>query len=103
MQERKFNLHDGKSGAAITVHVTSRSRQNEIREIQDDGTVSVHLAGSQSVEKANQALIAFLAQVLEIHPSQLEIVAGMQSSDKLITILDLDKSLVEDRIRKSIP
>ncbi len=98
MKEREFHLHDGKSGAAITVRVTPRASRNEISEILDDGTIKVRLVAPQNEEKANQALLGFLAEVLQVQPSQLEIVAGSSGNDKLITITDLDKNTVQERI-----
>ena len=102
MTERKFNLSNGKSGAAITVRITPRSTRNEISEILDDGTIKVRLITGKVEEKTNQALIEFLAQVLEVRPSQLEIVAGLSGNDKLITITDLDKALVHERVLKNL-
>ena len=96
--ERKYNLHDGKMGAAITVRITPRSSRNEISEILDDGTIKVRLTAPQNEEKANQALIVFLAEILEVKPSQLEIIGGVSGNDKLVTITDLDKSEVQERI-----
>lgn len=102
MKERKFNLHDGKSGAAITVRVTPRSSRNEISEILTDGTVKIRLTAAQSDDQANAALIQFLAEILNIKPAQLEIIAGAAGNDKLITILDLDKETVQERILQHI-
>lgn len=102
MKEREFHLHDGKSGAAITVRVTPRASRNEISEILDDGTVKVRLVSAQSEDKSNQALVEFLAEVLGVKPSQLEIVAGSAGMDKLITITDLDKNAVQERILKAL-
>lgn len=102
MKERNFNLHDGKTGAAITVRITPRSSRNEISEILDDGTIKVRLTAAPSGEKTNQALLAFLAEVLQVSPDQLEIVAGTAGNDKLITITDLDKNQVQERILKHI-
>lgn len=102
MKDREYHLHDGKSGSAITVRVTPRASRNEVSEILDDGTVKVRLVASSGEEKANQALLAFLAEVLEVSPSQLEIVAGSMGNDKLITITDLDKLTVQERILKRI-
>ena len=102
MKEREFHLHDGKMGAAITVRVTPRASQNEISEILDDGTVKIRLAAAQNEEKANQALIDFLAQVLQVKPAQVEIIAGLSGNDKLVTVTDLDKSTVQERILKHI-
>lgn len=100
--ERKFNLHDGKMGAAITVRVTPRSSRNEISEILDDGTVKIRLTAPHNEQKTNEALIAFLAEILSVKPAQIEIVAGSEGHDKLVTITDLDKNEVQDRILKHI-
>ena len=102
MKDRDFHLHDGKSGAAITVRVTPRASRNEISEILDDGTVKVRLTSAQQEEKTNQALITFLAEVLSVKPAQVEIVAGLSGNDKLVTITDLDTDTVHDRILKHI-
>lgn len=100
--ERKYNLHDGVSGAAITVRITPRARQTEITEILDDGTIKIRLAKAANEEKANHSLIAFLASILETEPANLEIVAGISGNDKLITITGLDKALVQERILKNL-
>jgi uncharacterized protein len=102
MKEREFNLHDGKTGAAITVRITPRSSHNEISEILGDGTIKIRLTSQPVEDQMNQALIQFLAQVLEVRPGQLEIVAGSAGHDKLVTITDLDKSEVQERILKNI-
>lgn len=98
MNERDYHLHDGQTGAAITVRVVPRSSSNEISEILNDGTVKIRLVAQVGVEQTNTALIAFLAEVLQVKPSQLEIVAGMTGKDKLVTITNLDKNQVHDRI-----
>lgn len=102
MKERNFNLHDGRTGAAITVHVVSESAQNAINGIMGDGTVIIDLTDHNSQEPTNAALIKFLAAVLQVKPSQLEIVGGISGSDKLITIMDLDKETVHQRIFQCI-
>lgn len=102
MKEREFQLHDGKMGAAITVRVTPRSSRNEISEILDDGTVKVRLTAPQSEDQINQALIAFLAQVLGAKKDQVEIVAGSFGKDKLVTITDMNKADVQEKILQNI-
>jgi uncharacterized protein len=102
MPERKFHLHDGKMGAAIKVRVTPRSSKNEISEILDDGTVKIHLTAGLVESKTNQALIEFLAGVLQVQPAQIEIVAGESGKDKLVTISSLDSGTVQNRILKML-
>jgi uncharacterized protein (TIGR00251 family) len=96
--ERKFNLHDGKNGAAITVRVTPRMAKNEITEILNDGTVKIRLTASPVEGKANQGLIEFLAQVLEVKPAKIEIISGLTARDKIVAVLDLTPEQVQERI-----
>jgi uncharacterized protein (TIGR00251 family) len=102
MKEREFHLHDGKTGAAITVRVTPRSSRNEISEILSDGTIKIRLTTPPNEEQTNQALIDLLAKVLSVNPVQIEIIAGATGNDKLLTITDLDKGEVQERILQNI-
>jgi len=90
MAPRKFHLHDGKKGAALAIRVTPRARRNEIVEILSDGTVRIRLTASPIEDKANQALLKFLADILAVTPSRIEIVAGETGRDKLVSILDME-------------
>ena len=98
MKQRSFHLHDARSGAAITVHIALQSKRNEISSILADGTLEISLTASQNAEKSNKALIAFLSDVLGVKQEQIEIIAGFSGSNKLITIMDLDKASVQERI-----
>lgn len=100
--ERKFILHNGQSGAAITIRVTPKASRNEIAEIMNDGTVKIRLTSPLDEEQTNQTLLNFLAEVLEIPSSQIEIVAGHSEKDKLITVLNLDTTIVQERILKHL-
>ena len=102
MKNRHFNLHDGKMGAAIAVQVIPRSNRNEIAEILNDGTVKVRLNCPSKDEQINQALLGYLAQILDIAVNQLEIVAGLESKDKLVTILELGSDDVQRKILKNL-
>ena len=99
---RKYDLHDGKMGAAITVRVTPRSKRNEISEIMKDGMIKIHLTSNADEAQTNQELIKYLAEVLQVAPKNIEIVAGTSGQDKLITILTLDTEMVQERIMKNV-
>ena len=98
MASRKFHLHDGQRGAALAVRVTPRASRNEITEIQSDGTVKVRLTAPPVEGDANKALIVFMAEVLGVPPSKLDIVAGLSGKDKLISVLDMDMDEVHRRV-----
>jgi uncharacterized protein (TIGR00251 family) len=95
---RKFHLHDGKRGSALAVRVTPRSSRNEIVAVMNDGTIKVHITAPPVDDEANRELVKFMAEVLGIPKSKLEIVAGMSGRDKLISVLDLDVETVHQRI-----
>jgi hypothetical protein len=98
MSPRKFHLHDGKKGAALAVRVTPRASKNEIVEVLSDGTVKVHLTAPPVEGKANEALVKFLAEVLEVAPTRIEVVAGANGRDKLISVLEMDTATVHQKI-----
>lgn len=102
MAERKYRLHSGKKGAALGVRVIPRSRKNEITEILLDGTVKIRLIPSADDQMLNQALLAFLSEVFVVPQDRMEIVAGSNGLDKLVSILDLDAASVQQRILEKL-
>jgi len=98
MADRKFELHDGQKGSALAVRVTPRASRNEVVELLEDGTVRVRLATSPADEEANAALLVFLAEILGVPESNLDIVAGVIGRDKLISIVDMDVETATQRI-----
>lgn len=101
MAEKKFHLHDSQGGAALAVRITPRSRSNEIIEVLDNGAVRIRLTASEK-QDLNQALITFLADVLEIPVQRIEVVAGESGREKLVSILGLDAVAVQQRILSRI-
>ena len=99
---RKFKLHDGKSGAALTVRVTPRARRTEVAEILEDGTLRIRLTAPPVEGKANAALIDFLAEVLHTRKNRIEIVAGEKGLDKIISITDMSVGEVQQRLQQWI-
>lgn len=98
MAERKFHLHDGRRGVAMAVRITPRASRNEVTAIQEDGTVKVRLAASPKDGDANTALVKYLAEVLGVSAAKIEIVAGETGRDKLISVLDMDKDELQNRL-----
>ena len=102
MPPRKYHLHDGRRGAALAIRVTPRASRNKITEVLSDGTIKIHLTASPVDGQANEALVKFLAGVLDVAPSKVEIVAGMTGRDKLVSVLDMSPEDVHQRIIKNI-
>ena len=102
MKKREYNLHDGQSGAAITVSVIGSAPTNQVLGIKDGGAVSIQLTTAPATPAGNQTLIGFLAELLDVRKNQVEIVAGQDGDHKLVTILDLDSETVEERILRVV-
>ncbi len=102
MDPRKFHMHGGKQGAALAVRVTPRASKNEIVEVLRDGTVKIHLTAPPVDGKANEALLKFLAGILDIAQTRIEIVAGLGSRDKLIAVVDMDSVTLHKKIVEHI-
>ncbi|MCC6299915.1 MAG: DUF167 domain-containing protein [Anaerolineales bacterium] len=98
MSDRKIKLHDGKRGSALAVRVTPRASRNEIVEVLDDGTIKVRIAAPPADNEANAALVEYLAEILGVAKSRLDIVAGASGRDKLVAVLDMDVETATSRI-----
>ncbi len=98
MSPKKHRFHDGKRGAAISVRVTPRARHNEIVEVLSDNTIKIRLTAPPVEGKANEALVKFLAEVLDVQASRIEVVAGETGRDKLVSILDMTVEQVQKKI-----
>ena len=96
------DLHDGKTGSAISVRITPRSKKNEIVSVMEDGVIKIKLTAPPVDGKANEALLKFLAVTLKISKNNLEIVGGLSGRNKLIAIFDLLPSEVEERISEAV-
>ena len=102
MADRKFQLHDGKRGAALAVRVTPRASKNQIVGALSDGTIKIRITAAPTEGQANEELVKFLSDVLGVAKSRIEIVAGNTGRDKLISILDMDAETLHKKIVESI-
>jgi uncharacterized protein len=97
-QSNNHHFREGKFGAAITVRVVARSSRNEIAEILPDGTIKIRLTSIPEEKELNRALLEFLAKILGVSVKQMEVVAGFNGRDKLVTIIGIDTDTVQKRV-----
>ena len=103
MDTRKHHFHHGTTGAAITVRVSPRANRNEVTDVMTDGTIKIRLTAPPVEGQANAALIHFLADLLGVSATKIEIVAGQTGKEKLVAISGLDPQTVQDKILAAIP
>lgn len=84
------------------MRITPRARNTEFVGALNDGTVKIRLVAAGDGEEANTELVNFLANVLKISTSRIEIVAGGTGRDKLISILDMDSETLHKTIVASM-
>jgi uncharacterized protein (TIGR00251 family) len=97
---RKFKLHNGKHGAALTIRVTPRARKTELGGVLEDGTVRIRVAAPPVEGKANKALVKYLSELFGVRKNKIEIVAGEKGLDKIISIDGMPATEVEERIQE---
>ena len=71
----------------INVRVIPRAKQNKIT-TDDDGCLRVHITAAPVDGAANVAVIKMLAEYFNIPKSQIKIVRGETSRDKVVEIPD---------------
>lgn len=97
--DRKFEFTDAKGGSALGVRVVTKATATEIVGMQDDGTLKVRLKASPAGSpEANKELIDHLAHQLGVNVDQIEIVAGQDSRDKILSIVGMTTSEVENKL-----
>ena len=104
MSERKFEkFTDPRGGIALGVRVITRAAATEIAGKSDEeGTVKMVkvrlVASPASSPEANKELIDFLAAKLGVTPAKIEIVAGLEKSDKIVVIEGVSSADVETKL-----
>jgi len=93
---RKFNFHDGEKGSALAVRISNEKGKTAIISVLEDGTLIINLSGQS--EDLNQDIIKFLAKTLNINERRFDIVAGMEGSEKLISILDITPEKIQELV-----
>ena len=95
---RQFKIQDAKSGSAITVKVTPHAKADAVAGVMADGTIKISLRAKPVDGEANEALIEFLAEQLDLPKSQIDILAGRSSTQKLVCIVGMTPAAVEQRL-----
>ena len=82
----------------ISVKVKANSRDNRITK--ENGVITIRIHAPAQEGKANKAIVGFLSEAMDIPKSFIEIVGGMTSSHKRISIADQYKERVEAVLAK---
>jgi uncharacterized protein (TIGR00251 family) len=89
-------------GNTFAVWVKPRSSRNQVVGIRE-GALHVALAAPPVEGRANEALVKYLADLLDVHQSQVEIIAGQRSRQKVIRISGLAPDELRRRVGAALP
>jgi len=80
--------------AILKVHVLPRGSKNKVTG-RREGALCVKLTAPPVENAANKALIEFIADLLEVRKSQVEIVSGHKSREKTLRITGIRQEEVD--------
>jgi hypothetical protein len=88
------------SNGAVTfaVKVVPRASKNQIVGIEGD-TIKIRLNAPPVEGKANDALVEFLADTLQVARKQIDIVTGQTARRKIVRVRGITASQVEQKLK----
>lgn len=101
MKRRDVRLHDGERGSALAIRLIPSASKNEVSKVLDDGTIEVKLVGASTA--LNDELKEFLSQLMDVSKKRINVVAGQSQYEKLVSIIDIEPSEVQEIILANIP
>jgi uncharacterized protein len=90
-------LRDTPDGCTLPVRIHPGAKRNAVTGTHD-GAVKISLTTPPTDGRANEALIAFLAERLNVPRSRIALVSGQTSRSKVLRITGLNAAEVESRL-----
>lgn len=100
MAIRKHHFQNGKSGSALAIRLMYSADKNQVSQIMKDGTIKIQLTSAVNDDRKNKELINFLAGILNTSPMKIEIVAGEDRDEKLVSVIGMTAEDVQKKILK---
>lgn len=89
-----------KDGVVFAVRVQPRASRSEISG-ELDGALKLRLAAPPVDGEANAELISLLAKLLDVQRSQIEIISGQTSMNKVVKVNQVSVEYCEQRLKKT--
>ena len=93
-----LTIREKAGGVQFAVRVIPGASKNEVAGIQD-GALKLKLTAPPVEGKANRACVDFLAGLLGVRRSALEITSGEKSRKKTVTVTGLSRVELEERLK----
>ena len=89
-------------GVILPVKANPGARENALRGVHD-GQLKVSVTAAPEKGKANQAIVATLAQALSLKRSQIELIAGETSGEKRFLVRGCSLETLSQKIATALP
>ncbi len=83
------------AAATLSIRIQPRASKNEVVRMEDGG-IKIRLSAPPVDGAANEALIKFLADLMNVPKSQVEIVSGHNSKNKIVRIEGVSRETAEE-------
>jgi uncharacterized protein len=80
----------------LSLRVIPNKPESKIVGLSEDGTIRMEIKAPPIEGKANKELIRTLAKLFNLNKSQIIIIKGLSSKNKLIRIDSVDKTRIQD-------
>ena len=95
MRDREFKITKAEEGAAFAVFVVPKATKNEVIGKHGDA-LKIHLTSQTVGGIANDTLINFIADKLNVKREKIEIAGGLTSAEKMVVVVGISPVEVED-------
>ena len=85
-----FRIKERKDGVSFRIRVRPSATRNKIKELHREA-LRIDINAPPIKGKANKECLRFLAEELRVPKSDIEIISGLKSKDKLIKVKGINK------------
>ena len=94
MHDREFKITKAEEGAAFAVFVVPKATKNEVIGKHGDA-LKINLTSNSVGGIANDTLINFICEKLDVKRDQVEIAGGLAAAEKMVIVVGLSPVVVE--------
>lgn len=85
----------------LEIHAKPRAKKSAVRSV-GEGAIDVALAAPPVDGAANEELVRFLADVLDLPKKSVRLLRGESSRTKLVEIIGLERHELDERLRAAV-
>lgn len=97
----KMNFIESQSDKIYFLHLNVKPNSKKFNIVENGKTLTIYILSKPVKNKANKELVNILRKKLNISSSQVHIISGLKSNNKIIK-LDFTKKITEEEIIKKL-